>query len=141
MSIFADSLLNILKYLKDVPKKINPKNGKVIESTLYINLIKKLNGSNMSAYAIFQINILNKDDYKEYVEKVSPIVKKFNGEYIVRGGKSEIIEGKWNYERTVVVRFPDYETAINWYNSNEYSPIKEIRKINSEGNAIIVDGI
>ena len=95
----------------------------------------------MSAYAIFQINIFNKDDYKEYVEKVSPIVKKFNGEYIVRGGKSEIIEGKWNYERTVVVRFPDYETAINWYNSNEYSPIKEIRKINSEGNAIIVDGI
>ena len=54
---------------------------------------------------------------------------------------SEIIEGIWNYERTVVVRFPDYETAINWYNSNEYSPIKEIRKINSEGNAIIVDGI
>ena len=41
VSIFADSLLNILKYLKDVPKKINPKNGKVIESTLYINLIKK----------------------------------------------------------------------------------------------------
>ena len=41
VSIFADSLLNILKYLKNVPKKINPKNGKVIESTLYINLIKK----------------------------------------------------------------------------------------------------
>ena len=80
----------------------------------------------MSAYAIFQINILNKDDYKEYVEKVSPIVKKFNGEYIVRGGKSEIIEGKWNYERTVVVRFPDYETAKECYDSKEYQEAHSI---------------
>ena len=53
----------------------------------------------------------------------------------------KLVKSAKKYERTVVVRFPDYENAINWYNSNEYSPIKEIRKINSEGNAIIVDGI
>ena len=95
----------------------------------------------MSAYAIFQINILNKNEYKFYVDKVSPVVKKFNGEYLVRGGKSKLVEGNWEHPRTVVVRFPDYETALKWYNSDEYAPIKSIRKKNSEGNCIIVEGI
>jgi len=95
----------------------------------------------MPAYAILQINILNKENYKEYVNKVSPIVKKFNGEYLVRGGKSEVVEGRWEFPRTVVVRFPNYEMAIKWHNSKEYAPIKLIRENNSEGNCIIVEGV
>ncbi len=95
----------------------------------------------MSAYAIFQINITNEKNYKNYVTSVSSIVKKFNGEYLVRGGKSEVVEGRWEYPRTVIVRFPDYNTAIKWYNSEEYAPIKLIRETNSKGNCIIVEGV
>ena len=47
----------------------------------------------MSAYFIVQINVKNQDNYKEYISKVSPIVEKFGGEYIIRGGKSENVEG------------------------------------------------
>ena len=31
----------------------------------------------MSAYIILQINIINKEPYKEYLKKVTPIVKKY----------------------------------------------------------------
>ena len=48
--------------------------------------------------------------------------------------------GEWNYSRTVVVKFPDYETALSWYNSDEYAPIKKIREENSNGNFIIIEG-
>ncbi len=41
----------------------------------------------MSAYAIVQINITNKEPYKEYIKQAKPIVEKYKGEYIVRGGK------------------------------------------------------
>ena len=95
----------------------------------------------MSAYAILQINITNQDNYKEYLNQVTEIVKKHHGEYIVRGGKSDVVQGKWNYQRTVVVRFPNYDAAIQWYNSKEYAPIKKIREDNSEGNCIIIEGI
>ena len=94
----------------------------------------------MTAYAILQINIINPENYRKYVEKVSPIVEKFDGEYLIRGGKSEVVEGNWNFSRTVVVRFPDYDKAIKWYNSDEYAPIKKIRTDNSEGNCIIIEG-
>ena len=94
----------------------------------------------MSAYAIVQINITNNEPYKEYLEHVTSIVEKYQGEYIVRGGKFKKMLGKWDYERTVVIKFPSYEVAIDWYNSDEYAPIKKIREENSVGNFIIIEG-
>ena len=95
----------------------------------------------MSAYFIIQINITNAENYKDYIPQVTPIVKKFGGEYIVRGGKSENVEGSSPYERTVVLKFPSYDMVKKWHDSEEYSPIRKIREDNSEGNAIIVDGV
>ena len=39
----------------------------------------------MLGYAIFNINVTNPEDYKEYLQKVVPITEKFGGKYIVRG--------------------------------------------------------
>ena len=94
----------------------------------------------MSAYVILQINITDQKNYKEYLKQVTKIVKKHQGNYIVRGGKSEVVQGEWNYQRTVVVKFSSYDAAIQWYNSEEYAPIKKIREDNSEGNCIIIEG-
>ena len=66
----------------------------------------------MAGYVIVQINITNKDKYGEYIDKVKPIVKKYGGEYLVRGGKKELMLGKWDYERTVVIKFPS-STDLN----------------------------
>ena len=94
----------------------------------------------MSGYAIFNIDIKNPDEYKEYVEKVKPIAEKFGGEYIVRAGETIVVEGTWTYPRTVVIKFPSYEKALAWYNSEEYKPIKQIRLDNSIANGIIIKG-
>ena len=95
----------------------------------------------MSAYFIVHINVNNPNNYKEYISKVTPIVENFGGKYIVRGGKSTNVEGKWPYERTVVLKFPSYEMVEKWHNSDEYKPIKKIREDNAECNAIIIEGM
>ena len=94
----------------------------------------------MSGYLIAQINIINEEPYKEYIKQTSLIVKKYEGEFIVRGGNFKNVFGKWEYARTVVIKFPSYETALNWYNSDEYKPVRKIREENSEGNIIIIEG-
>ena len=94
----------------------------------------------MSGFAIFNIDIKRSKEYKEYVEKVKPIAERYGGEYIVRGGESTIVEGSWAYPRTVVIKFPSYEKALEWYNSEEYKPIKQIRLDNSVANGIIIKG-
>jgi uncharacterized protein (DUF1330 family) len=95
----------------------------------------------MSAYIIVQINITNKELYKGYLEQVTPIAKKYGGEYIVRGGKYKVILGEWDFERTVIIKFPTYGTAMEWYNSKDYAPVKKIREDNSKGNIIIIEGL
>jgi len=101
---------------------------------------KSLTKKMQAGYAIFNIEVTNTEDYKEYVEKVKPIAAKFGGDYIVRGGTNQIIEGTWQYSRTVVIKFPSYEKALEWYNSEEYQPIKKIRLVNANTNGIIIQG-
>ncbi|MDC3089625.1 DUF1330 domain-containing protein [Candidatus Pelagibacter sp.] len=94
----------------------------------------------MSGFAIFNIEIKKLEEYEEYVEKVKPIAEKFGGEYIIRGGETTIVEGNWTYPRTVVIKFPSYEKALEWYSSEEYQPVKQIRLDNAVANGIIIKG-
>ena len=95
----------------------------------------------MSAYLLANITVNNPENYKEYVSKVKSVVEKFGGEYLVRGGEMNIIEGDWPNERNIVIKFPSRENAIEWYNSEEYKPISQIRHDNAVSNSVIVDGI
>ena len=94
-----------------------------------------------SGYVIAQLKVTNPENYKEYVSKVTEVVKKYGGEYIVRNGEYQVVEGEDNFPRIVVIKFPSYEKALEWYHSDEYKPIKDIRLNNAEGSYIIVKGI
>ena len=95
----------------------------------------------MAGYVIFNINSTNPEAYKEYVSKIVDLIKKFDGEYLVRGGEYKVMEGEWENPRTVVIKFPNYEKALEWYDSKEYKPVKPIRLKNSVGNMIIIKGV
>ena len=95
----------------------------------------------MSGFVIANIDVKDSEAYKEYVGKVVPTVKKFGGEYIVRAGEYKVMEGEWENPRTVVIKFPNYEKALEWYDSEEYKPVKPIRLENTVTNGIIIKGV
>ena len=94
-----------------------------------------------AGYLIAQLKVTNPEKYKEYVEKVPDVVKKYGGEYLARGGEHQVVEGEDNLPRIVIIKFPTYEKALEWYHSDEYKPVKDIRLQNSEGTNIIVKGL
>ena len=94
----------------------------------------------MKGYLIAQINVNNLENYKEYLKNVTPIANRYGGNYIVRAGNFEIMEGNWDYKRNVVIEFPSLEKAKEFYNCPEYQPIKKIRLDNAENNLIIIEG-
>ena len=47
------------------------------------------------------------------------LVKKYGGEYLVRGGEYKVMEGKSPYSRNVLIKFPTYEKALTL---NSYLP-------------------
>ena len=95
----------------------------------------------MSGFAIFNIEIKKPEQYKEYIEKVKPIAEMYGGEYVVKAGETTIVEGTWTYPSTGVIKFPSYEKALEWNNSEKYKPKKQIRLENSIGNGIIIKGV
>ncbi len=69
--------------------------------------------------------IINTEKLTEYALKAKPAVEKFSGKFIVRGGKNRTNEGI-NSPRTVVVEFPNYNSALECYDSNDYQEAHNI---------------
>jgi uncharacterized protein (DUF1330 family) len=59
----------------------------------------------MSAYVIAEIDILDPGGYQEYKKLAGATVEKYGGEYIARGGETEVLEGNWQPKRIVVLKF------------------------------------
>ena len=92
-------------------------------------------------YVIAQISVTDPDAYPAYVAKVGPTVARFDGEFLVRGGRCESFEGTPLGERTVVIRFPSYEAAQAWYHSDVYAPVRAMRMAASTSVQTIVEGV
>jgi uncharacterized protein (DUF1330 family) len=94
-----------------------------------------------AAYFIGQIEINDPETYAKYREQVPPTIAKYGGEYLARGGKQQRLEGEEPPSRSVVLKFPSYEQALAWYNSDDYAGPKAVRHSASSGRAVLVEGI
>ncbi len=92
-------------------------------------------------YVIAQIKVTDPDLYPTYVEKVLPTIEAFGGRFLVRGGKSNSFEGTPHGDRNVIIEFPSYAKAQDWYHSPKYAPAKAIRQAASTSVQTIVEGI
>ena len=95
----------------------------------------------MAGYCIFQIEITDPDGFEAYKAAVAPTVAQHGGEYLVRGGQYEVLEGTWPERRMVVLRFPSVEQARRWYDSEEYAGPKVMRAAAARSDAILVEGV
>lgn len=92
-------------------------------------------------YVIGQVSVTDPEGYAKYPPMASKSVAAFGGEYIVRGGTSEVVEGDPVGNRIVIIRFPSYEKALAWYNSEAYGEAKPLRAEASKMTMTIVEGI
>lgn len=90
-------------------------------------------------YWIAHITVTNPEAYAEYIRLDTPLVDRFGGRFIVRGGRSEVPEAAMK-ERHVVVEFPDYDTALACYRSEDYQRAAAIRRANAQSEIVIVEG-
>ncbi|MBL7874291.1 MAG: DUF1330 domain-containing protein [Cyclobacteriaceae bacterium] len=95
----------------------------------------------MPAYIIVEVTIHNPTEYEDYKKLTPGSLKNFEGRFIVRGGKTETLEGEWNPQRIVVLEFPTIEKAKGWWASEEYAPAKALRQRTAHTKMIMVEGI
>jgi|TARA_B110001450_G_scaffold221231_1_gene217142 uncharacterized protein (DUF1330 family) len=82
----------------------------------------------MKGYIVTVYKIINSEDgLKKYAVKAKTAVEKYQGKFLIRGGKSITTEGEKS-PRTVVIEFSSFAEAEKFYNSKEYQEAHAILK-------------
>ena len=77
---------------------------------------------------------------KKYAETVTPIIKSFGGQALVRGGKYQVLEGD-NFIRTVIWEFPSYQKAMECHESKKYQEGWSLASEITSRNLLIIEGV
>jgi uncharacterized protein (DUF1330 family) len=94
------------------------------------------------AYLVVEMKINDVEQYKKYMAEAPAAVAAFGGEYIVRGGRHEALEGDWLPARLALLRFPSYDQAKAFYDAEQYRKAREQRKGTTEYfNMVLVEGV
>ena len=94
----------------------------------------------MAAYCLFDMyEVTDPEKLEQYRSGVLATVQKYGGQYVVIGGKCDIVEGNWRPTFPVLMEFPSLEAAHSWYNSPEYAPLKALRQSGTKNNAVFME--
>ncbi|WP_367871351.1 DUF1330 domain-containing protein [Luteolibacter sp. Populi] len=95
----------------------------------------------MPAYAAAHLRSVQMgEDIVGYLRKVDATLPPFNGRFLTHGKTPEVMDGEWP-GHLVLIEFPDLEQARGWYHSPAYQAILPLRTRNSDGSAILVEGV
>ena len=84
-------------------------------------------------------SISSEEKLKEYAVKAKAAVEKYEGRFVIRGGKTTTNEGEKS-PRTVVIEFSSYDKANSFYNSQEYQEEHDILKGYAERHHQTIEG-
>lgn len=101
----------------------------------------KAAGSTSKAYYIIEIAIHDFETYKNYPLGVEPLIKRFGGRYLVRGGEAVSMEGAAPAGRIIVLEFPDIRAAQAFANCDEYPEVAKFRHASSTARIMLVEGL
>ena len=94
------------------------------------------------AYVVVESKITDVEAFKKYMAAAPAVVKAFGGEYMVRGGRLEVLEGTWQPPRMTVLRYPSFETAKAMYDSPAYVAVRKLRVgATAVFNMVLVEGV
>ncbi|MFN3960714.1 MAG: DUF1330 domain-containing protein [Parvularculaceae bacterium] len=91
-------------------------------------------------YVIAEISVRDPEAYKSYAAAVAPIVARFGGTYLVRGGETRSREGAPVAGRIVVIEFPSHAAAAAFYDSADYQAILPLRQGAADSRVFSVEG-
>jgi len=65
----------------------------------------------MPTYVIFDVEIRDAAQYKQFMDAVKPALETVGAKYLVRGGPHKVHEGDWVPRRIVLLEFPSAEVC------------------------------
>ena len=93
-----------------------------------------------SAYIIANVVVTDPTQYEQYKKLSTLAMQAYGAEVCVRGGAIEVIEGDWQPERLVILKFPSTEQARQFEASPEYATARAARQGAAVMRMLLVEG-
>ena len=81
----------------------------------------------MTAYVIGNITVQDPAKWAEYRSLVPETLVPWDGELVLRGTRAKVLSGQYRHTDTVVIRFPNADSATDWHNSPAYQALVPLR--------------
>jgi uncharacterized protein (DUF1330 family) len=94
----------------------------------------------MSAYVIANIRITDPVQYEEYKRLSTIAINAYGAQVCVRGGEVTVLEGDWQPDRVVVLKFASVERARAFYDSPQYLAARQAREHAADVRMVVVAG-
>lgn len=95
----------------------------------------------MTTYIVVDVNITDMQGFQEYATKITGLIEKHSGRYIVRGAVPDIIQGQaGNPQYVVVIEFPDHIAADKFIQERDDIGLFDLWKRSTKGRILKVEG-
>jgi len=95
----------------------------------------------MAYYFSAQIRIHDPQVYEKYLENFDEIFSRYNGEYLAIDESPVLLEGEWDYTKSVLIKFNSKQEFESWYYSEGYQKILKHRLKAAKCNTILLEGL
>src|ERR1700689_2634988 len=95
----------------------------------------------MSAHVVVEFTVKDSEMYREKYGPIARQTAKEHGGEALANSNWEVLHGDGSLTSGAIMRFPDHETAIKWYNSPEYQHLIDVRRVAMDARFSLLNGL
>jgi uncharacterized protein (DUF1330 family) len=95
----------------------------------------------VTVYAIAQLKFTDRAAYDRYQARFIEVFRRYPGTLLAADESPEVVQGRWDREKVVLMSFPDAAGFHGWAQSPEYQEISKDRQAGADTVVLLVKGL
>jgi uncharacterized protein (DUF1330 family) len=98
-------------------------------------------GGQVTVYAIAQLKFTDRNAYDRYQSAFMEVFLRHSGTVLAADEAPQIIEGQWDRDKVVLMKFPDETAFREWAESPDYQRISNDRRAGADTVVLLVQAL
>jgi uncharacterized protein (DUF1330 family) len=95
----------------------------------------------VTVFAIAQLRFIDRGAYDRYQARFMDVFRCHSGTLLVADEAPEVVEGRWDRDKVVLMSFPDEAAFRSWSESPEYQEISKDRRAGADTVVLLAKGL
>lgn len=95
----------------------------------------------MTVYAIAHLRFTDRAAYDRYQTRFMEVFRRHPGTLLAADESPQVVEGQWDWEKVVLMSFPDESAFRQWAESPDYQDISKDRHAGADTVVLLARGL